>query len=91
MTYAQSQCWSVRSAACRQALEERQDVLTHEIQSLDEDRRLLKQYRDSDTVVDPRAGAGAQVERARSITTPPSLPDGPSHALSIRQHKQSMS
>lgn len=47
--------------------------MTHEIQSLDEDRRLLKQYRDSDTVVDPRAGAGAQVERARSTTTPPSL------------------
>ena len=36
------------------------------MQSLEEDRSLLKQYRDSDTVLDPRAGAGAQVERARS-------------------------
>ena len=36
------------------------------MQSLEEDHSLLKQYRNSDTVVDPRAGAGAQVERARS-------------------------
>ena len=50
--------------ACRQAIEERLDALSHEMQSLDEDRSLLKQYRDTDTVV-ARAGVGAQVERAR--------------------------
>lgn len=59
-------CQLVTSAACRQAIEERQDALTHELQSLEEDRNLLKQYRDTDTVVDPRAGAEAKVERARS-------------------------
>ena len=55
-------------------MEERQDALAHEMQSLEGDRSLLKQYRDNDTVVDPRAGAGAQVEKARSIATQPTLP-----------------
>lgn len=38
------------------------------MQSLEEDRNLLKQYRDTDTAVDPRAGVGAQIERARLTT-----------------------
>lgn len=58
------------TTACRQALEERQDALSHEMQSLEEDRSLLRQYRDTDTVV-VRAGVGAQVERARSDTASP--------------------
>ena len=55
------------TTACRQAIEERQDALSHEMQSLEEDRSLLRQYRDTDTVV----GVGAQVERARSDTASP--------------------
>ncbi|KAL3148469.1 hypothetical protein ABBQ38_013914 [Trebouxia sp. C0009 RCD-2024] len=64
---------TVTSTEARQALEERQDALSHEMQSLEEDRSLLRQYRDTDTVV-VRAGVGAQVERARYETA--KLDDG---------------
>lgn len=59
---------TVTAPGARQVIEERQDALTHELQSLEADRSLLRQYRDTDTVLDPRAGEGAQVERARYET-----------------------
>ena len=49
------------------------------MRSLEEDRSLLKEYRDTDTAVDPRAGVGAQVERAR-LTTLSSLIRSPVRA-----------
>lgn len=70
-------------AACRQVIEERQDALTHELQSLEADRSLLRQYRDTDTVLDPRAGEGAQVERARSATSFTCLPAALFPALAV--------
>ena len=56
------------TSPCRHANQERQDALTHEITSLEQDRGLLKQYRDLDSVVDTRTGPGAQPERARSAS-----------------------
>lgn len=45
--------------------QERQDSLSHEIQSLEQDLNLLKQYRDGDCVVDPSPGGRGQILRAK--------------------------
>ncbi|KAL3137125.1 hypothetical protein ABBQ32_006698 [Trebouxia sp. C0010 RCD-2024] len=64
---------TITSTEARAAIEERQGALSHEMQSLEEDRILLRQYRDTDTVVG-RAGVAGQVERARYETA--KLDDG---------------
>lgn len=53
------------------------------MQSLEEDRILLRQYRDTDTVVG-RAGVAGQVERARSVNFT-CLPAGPCPALAAHR------
>ena len=45
--------------------QERHDALNHEIQSLEQDLNLLKQYRDGDCVVDPSPGGQGQILMAK--------------------------
>ncbi len=50
---------------CRLACEERCAALSPEIQSLEQDLNLLKQYREGDCVIDPTPGGRGQVLRAK--------------------------
>ncbi|KAL0023988.1 hypothetical protein WJX77_006444 [Trebouxia sp. C0004] len=59
---------SATAPATRMACEERCAALNHEIQSLEQDLNLLKQYRDGDCVIDPTPGGRGQVLRAKYET-----------------------
>ena len=47
---------------CRASCEQRWDAFNHEMQSLEQDLALLKQYREDNAVTDPRSG---QIHRAK--------------------------
>jgi hypothetical protein len=50
---------------CRLACEERCTALNHEIESLEQDLNLLKQYREGDCVIDPTPAGCGQLLRAK--------------------------
>ncbi|KAL0054332.1 hypothetical protein WJX82_007216 [Trebouxia sp. C0006] len=59
---------SATAPATRLACEERYAALSHEIQSLEQDLNLLKQYREGDCVIDPTPGGRGQVLKAKYET-----------------------